>query len=223
VWCCGAFGLATLARIRHLRGDSLLVALTSLGGVLLLGMLDRSAFLSRDGNPRGSAAEPAARRASVRRSTDGPDPGSAPCGTAHGSNGASRSDSNLWLATSSGGHGPHLIPVSYWWDGSRLTTATFEGSRTLKNVRLQPKVRAAIGSTGDVLMIDATAVVVAVAEISAEVAERYAQASGNDPQTVPGFVDIQLIPKRIQLWSGAAEFMGRTVMHAGVWLEAPID
>src|SRR5438876_8971008 len=27
-----------------------------------------------------------------------------------------------------------------------------------------------------------------------------AQASGNDPQSVPGFVYIQLVPERIQLW-----------------------
>jgi short-subunit dehydrogenase len=52
-----------------------------------------------------------------------------------------RSHSHLWLATASDGRGPHLIPVSYWWDGSRLTTATFENSRTLRNVRAQPKVR----------------------------------------------------------------------------------
>ena len=76
-----------------------------------------------------------------------------------------------------------------------MTTATFEGSRTPKNVRAQPKVRAAIGTTGDVLMIDATATIATVADIAdiAEVAERYAQASGNDPQSVPGFVYIQLV------------------------------
>jgi general stress protein 26 len=134
-----------------------------------------------------------------------------------------RSNSNLWLATASDGRGPHLIPVSYWWDGARLTTATFEGSRTLRNVRAQPKVRAAIGSTGDVVLIDATATIVAVADIAAEAAERYAQASGNDPRSVPGFVYIQLVPERIQVWKGAAEFTGRTVMRAGAWLDDPID
>ena len=136
-----------------------------------------------------------------------------------------RSNTNLWLATASDGRGPHLIPLTYWWDGSRLTTATFEGSRTVKNVRAQPKVRAAIGTAADVLMIDATATVVTVAHIGdiAEVASRYAQASGNDPQSMPGFVYIQLVPERIQLWMGVAEFTERTVMRAGVWLDDPID
>jgi len=63
-----------------------------------------------------------------------------------------RSNSNLWLATASDGRGPHLVPVSYWWDGTRLTTATFENSRTL-NVRAHPKVRVSVGSTGDVLRL----------------------------------------------------------------------
>jgi hypothetical protein len=68
--------------------------------------------------------------------------------------------------------------VSYWWDGARLPTATFEGSRTLRNVRAQPMVRAAVGSTGDVLMIDATAAIVAAADVDEAAAEGYAQASG---------------------------------------------
>lgn len=134
-----------------------------------------------------------------------------------------RSNSNLWFATASGERGPHLIPVSYWWDGTRLTTATFENSRTLKNVQAQPKVRVAVGSTGDVLIVDATATIVAVADIDPRAAEAYARAAGNDPRSVPGFTYIQLAPERMQVWRGPAEFAGRTVMHRGVWLEEPID
>lgn len=133
-----------------------------------------------------------------------------------------RSNSNLWLATASDGRGPHLIPVSYWWDGARLLTATFEGSRTLRNVRAQPRVRAAVGSTGDVLMIDAKAGVMAVADVDETAAEGYARASGV-PRSTPGFTYVQLVPERIQVWKGPAEFSGRTVMRAGVWLDDPID
>lgn len=133
-----------------------------------------------------------------------------------------RSNSNLWLATASDGRGPHLIPVSYWWDGARLLTATFEGSRTLRNMRAQPKVRASIGSTGDVLMIDATAAIVTAADVDAAAAEGYAQASGV-PRAAPGFTYVQLAPERMQVWKGPAEFSGRTVMRAGVWLNSPVD
>lgn len=134
-----------------------------------------------------------------------------------------RSNSNLWFATASDERGPHLIPVSYWWDGTRLTTATFENSRTFKNVRAQPKVRVAIGSTGDVLIVDATATIVAVTDIDPAAADAYARASGNDPRSVSGFTYIQLAPERMQVWRGPAEFAGRTVMHRGVWLDQPID
>jgi general stress protein 26 len=134
-----------------------------------------------------------------------------------------RSHSNLWLATASDGRGPHLIPASFWWDGAQLTTATLQDSRTLKNVRAQPKVRASVGSTADVLMIDATAVIVAVADIDTAAAEGYARASGNDPRSVPGFAYIRLTPERMQVWRGAGEFMGRTVMRGGVWLNDPVD
>lgn len=131
-----------------------------------------------------------------------------------------RSNTNLWLATASDGRGPHLIPVSYWWDGARLVTATFQGSRTLKNVLAQPKIRAAIGSTGDVLMIDARAAV--VADIDETAAEAYARASGV-PRSAPGFTYVHLVPERMQVWRGQAEFSGRTVMRAGEWLTEPVD
>jgi general stress protein 26 len=134
-----------------------------------------------------------------------------------------RSNTNLWLATASDGRGPHLIPASFWWDGARLTTATFEDSRTLKNVQAQPKVRASVGSTSDVLMIDATAVIVAVADIDTAAAEGYARASRNDPRSVPGFVYIRLSPQRMQVWRGVVEFTGRTVMRGGMWLDDPVD
>jgi hypothetical protein len=133
-----------------------------------------------------------------------------------------RSNTNLWLATASDGQGPHLIPVSFWWDGVRLTTATSEDSRTARNVRAQPKVRAAIGSTGDVLMIDATAEIVSWGDIDETAADGYARASGV-PRSMQGFVYVRLVPRRMQVWKGSAEFSGRTVMRATEWLDDPVD
>lgn len=133
-----------------------------------------------------------------------------------------RSNGNLWLATASDGRGPHLVPLSFWWDGARLTTATTEDSRTMKNIRAQPKVRAALGATSDVLMIDATATVVPAVDMAEEVMDGYAKVSGV-PRSSPGYGYIQLVPQRIQVWSGPAEFGGRTVMRAGAWLEDPVD
>lgn len=134
-----------------------------------------------------------------------------------------RSTNNMWLATASDGRGPHLIPLSYSWDGSALTTATLENSRTVKNVRVQPRVRAAIGGTGDVLMIDATATIAGVTEVDRRAADAYAQASGNDPRTMSSFIYVQLVPQRMQIWNGREEFTGRTVMRQGVWLDHAVD
>ena len=129
---------------------------------------------------------------------------------------------HMWLASGSDGHGAHLIPVSYTWDGRRLTTATFVRSRTASNVRAHPMVRASIGTTTDVLMIDATARLVGVQEIDENAADAYARMS-LDPRTVPGFVYLYLEPRRMQVWRGADEFTGRTVMRGGVWLDEPVD
>lgn len=134
-----------------------------------------------------------------------------------------RSTNNMWLATASDGRGPHLIPLSYSWDGSALTTATLENSRTVKNVRVQPRVRAAIGGTGDVLMIDATATIAGVTEVDRRAADAYAQASGNDPRTMSSFIYVRLVPQRMQIWNGREEFTGRTVMRQGVWLDHAVD
>lgn len=82
------------------------------------------------------------------------------------------SPQNMWLATASDGNGPHLIPVSYWWDGSLIITATPENSRTMKNIRTQPRVRLSIGATADVLMIDAVGKAVPVVELAEAALER---------------------------------------------------
>lgn len=134
-----------------------------------------------------------------------------------------RASDHCWLATSSDGHGPHLIPVSFWWDGTRLITATFDDSVTARNVRAQPKVRVSVGTTADVLMIDAIATVVPVAGVEPAEADGYARASRNDPRSVPGFTYLRLAPGRMQVWRNPAEFPGRTVMRAGQWLEHPVD
>jgi hypothetical protein len=60
------------------------------------------------------------------------------------------------------------------------------------------------------------------ADIDARAAEGCAQASGI-PRPAPDFTYVQLVQERIQVRKGAAEFSGRTVMRAGVWLGDPVD
>ncbi|MGW0248396.1 pyridoxamine 5'-phosphate oxidase family protein [Nocardia goodfellowii] len=128
----------------------------------------------------------------------------------------------MWLATAGEGRGPHLIPVAYTWNSNALTTATFENSRTVANLRTIPRARVAIGDTDDVIMIDALASLVPVAAIDPVPADGYAQVS-HDPRTMPGLIYIQLAPQRIHAWNGFHEFAGRTVMANGQWLDRAID
>lgn len=130
----------------------------------------------------------------------------------------------MWLATGSDGHGAHLIPVAYVWDGSALYTATFTGSRTVMNAKARPQARVALGDTADVVMVDTGASTIEVADIGDDIAERYAKVS-TDPRTHPGgmFVYLRLRPRRIQVWNGIHEFVGRTVMLDGRWLERSVD
>ncbi|MFB4314882.1 pyridoxamine 5'-phosphate oxidase family protein [Actinomadura sp. 21ATH] len=130
----------------------------------------------------------------------------------------------MWLATGSDGHGAHLIPVAYVWDGSALYTATFAKSRTAVNIKAHPQARVALGDTADVIMIDTSASLADVADIDADIAEHYAKVS-TDPRTYPEgtFVYLRLQPRRVQVWNGLHEFVGRTVMRDGRWLENPVD
>ncbi|MBB5789052.1 pyridoxamine 5'-phosphate oxidase family protein [Jiangella mangrovi] len=128
----------------------------------------------------------------------------------------------LWLATGSDGHGAHLIPVSFVRDGACLVMATFDRSRTMANLRANPRARAAIGDTDDVVVVDGVVSIVEVPDVDTTVADRYAQVS-HDPRRIPGFRYLYLRPERIQVWNGFHEFGGRTVMLDAAWLDEPID
>lgn len=130
----------------------------------------------------------------------------------------------MWLATGGDGRGAHLIPVAYTWADSVLYTATFARSRTVANIEAHPQARAAVGTTADVVMIDASASLIDVADIEVDIAERYAAVS-TDPRNYPNgtFVYVRLQPRRIQVWNGFHEFAGRTVLRDGGWLDASAD
>jgi general stress protein 26 len=128
----------------------------------------------------------------------------------------------LWLATGSDGHGAHLIPVSFIWVNEHLTMATLARSRTMANLRGNPRARVAIGHPDDVVIVEGDVSIVDVADIDATVADRYAKVS-HDPRSMPGFLYLYLRPDRIQVWNGFHEYGGRTVMVDGDWLDEPVD
>jgi hypothetical protein len=120
---------------------------------------------------------------------------------------------HLWLASAAGDQ-PHLIPVAYAFDGRDLVVLTRRTTRTVKNLeRSGGRTRIAVGTTRDVVMIDAQASVGRPEDEPAELLARLPL----DPERVPGAVVLRLTPRRIQAWRGFAEMKDRLVMVDGEW------
>ncbi|WP_210749841.1 hypothetical protein [Nocardia vermiculata] len=108
-------------------------------------------------------------------------------------------------------------------DGAAIVTATGANSKTVRNLRGSGRARVAVGTTSDVVMVDATLDgLISVNEVVADLADRFAAVS-HDPRQLPGYIYIRLRPRRIQVWNGFHEFAGRTVMLDGEWLSRPVD
>jgi hypothetical protein len=120
---------------------------------------------------------------------------------------------HLWLSTS-GPEGPHMIPLSYFWDGKALLMTTRGTSRTVRNLRAQPRVRAAIGTGTDVVMVDGVVSIERAEDLNPLVFRRLPL----HPDRVPGIVALRLAADTIQAWRGVSEIPGRVVRQEGRWL-----
>ena len=128
------------------------------------------------------------------------------------------SDDKLWIATASRDGSAHLVPFSFVWDGQRVTMATRQDHPAAQNVARTRKARLALGTFGDVVLIDGSVSVVRPDQIDGSAAERLARASAIDGRRAPGFVYLQLMPKRIQAWWSSGELANPTIMRDGQWL-----
>src|SRR5262249_10642713 len=129
-----------------------------------------------------------------------------------------QTDDKLWIATAASDGSPHLVPFSFVWDGQRVTMATREDSPVARNGASTGKARLALGDYADVVLIDGSVSIVEADAIDADVADRLARASAIDGRRAPGFVYLQLVPRRIQAWWSGAELASPTVMRNGEWL-----
>ena len=131
----------------------------------------------------------------------------------------SAADEDCWVASASATGEAYLIPLSYYWDGTQLTLATPEQSRTVRNLRRAGVVRLALGPTRDVALIDGTVTFVRLTEMDATVADAFAKHTGFDPRRETGeYVYFQVTPQIIQAWREADELTGRFIMRDGRWL-----
>ncbi|MEU7000100.1 pyridoxamine 5'-phosphate oxidase family protein [Nonomuraea sp. NPDC046570] len=128
------------------------------------------------------------------------------------------SDVDLWVATP-GSPGVHLIPLSYLWDGTAFLISTPRASVTGRNLLADGRVRLALGPTRDVVVVDATAEPVDLADLAPETGDAFAAKTGFDPRELDEPYQYFLIrPRRIQAWREANELPGRDLMRDGRWL-----
>ena len=114
---------------------------------------------------------------------------------------------------------PHLVPLSFDWDGSTLLLATGERSVAGRGLASGAGVRIGLGGTRDVVMVDGSVEVVPTADVDPAEADRFAQRTGFDPRETSGsYLFFRVVPSRIQAWREENELRGRDVMRDGRWL-----
>lgn len=126
-------------------------------------------------------------------------------------------EAQLWLGTAAVDGTPHLIPVSFVWDGERITMGTAENSTTVRNLRRTPVARTAIGHHFDVVLIDGSVDFTSPDEIDTPTAEAFALVA-HDPRHMPGYLYLRLTPRRVLAWRSFAERPGAQIMTDGRWL-----
>jgi hypothetical protein len=125
---------------------------------------------------------------------------------------------DVWVASASADGEAMLVPLSFVWDGRRLTVSTPLASKTARNLIRAGVARVALGATRDVVLIDGTLEVI---ELGAEpeLEEAHAQATEFDPRTLADpYVYLRLTPQRVQAWREVNELRGRHVMRGGAWV-----
>ncbi|MFF9094934.1 pyridoxamine 5'-phosphate oxidase family protein [Streptomyces sp. NPDC014802] len=129
-------------------------------------------------------------------------------------------DVDAWVATAGeDGSGPHLVPLSFVWDGATLLLATAAASRTGRNLAATGVARLGIGPTRDVVLVEGTVTAVEPYDLPEEDAEIFAAKTGFDPRELDTpYRYFRVLPRRIQAWREAGELDGRELMSAGRWL-----
>jgi len=128
-------------------------------------------------------------------------------------------DVDLWVASASEDGRAYLVPLSYHWDGSTLTIATPSASPTARNLIRAGWVRAALGQTRDVVIVEGRVEAMPIGA-DPELEDAHALAAGFDPRTLSEeYVYLRITPHEIQAWREANELDGRFLMRGGAWLE----
>ena len=130
-----------------------------------------------------------------------------------------RHDVDLWVASASSDGVPHLVPLSFDWDGRSLLLSTPLTSPTGQNLAATGTVRLALGHTRDVTLVDGVAEVLPLEALAPDQGDRFATRTGFDPRTSgPAYRWFRITPHRIQAWREVDELVDRELMRDGRWL-----
>ena len=90
-----------------------------------------------------------------------------------------RRGGNAWVATASADGKPHLVALTYFWDGERLTMATRVRSKTARNLTRGRWARVALVLTGDAVILEGPVEVIPL-DAGDGLGDGYAAATGYD-------------------------------------------
>jgi Pyridoxamine 5'-phosphate oxidase len=128
-------------------------------------------------------------------------------------------DVDAWVATAGPANGaPHLVPLSFLWDGTTMLIATPSDSVTSRNLQATGRARLGVGPTRDLVLIEGTVdSAQAATDISPETGDAFAAKTGFDPRELTGYLYFRIRPRRVQAWREANELAGRELMRNGHW------
>ncbi len=133
-------------------------------------------------------------------------------------------DVDVWVASASADGGPHLVPLSFDWDGETLLVATPTDSPTGRNLAATRAVRLGLGHTRDVSMFEGDVEVLEIDALPRERGDRFASRAGFDPRAEAApYRWFRISPRRIQAWREANELPDRELMRDRRWLVGEPD
>ncbi|MET7644809.1 pyridoxamine 5'-phosphate oxidase family protein [Streptomyces sp. NPDC005426] len=128
-------------------------------------------------------------------------------------------DTDAWVSTASADGVPTLVPLSFVWDRETLLMATRRTNPTAVNVTPTGQARIALGTTRDVVLIEATAELIEGADLPAGSGEAFAAKLGWDLRGRSAWVYLRFTPYAVRAWREENELAGRELMTDGRWLE----
>jgi hypothetical protein len=128
-------------------------------------------------------------------------------------------DIDVWVATASADGTPHLVPLSFDWDGEALLMGTLTDSPTGRNLAATRTARVALGHSRDVSMIEGEVEALEIDALPQEHGDRFVARTGFDPRALgTPYRWFRLSPRRIQAWREVNELPDRELMREGRWL-----